>query len=36
MCIRDSYYPAANNGREDAIVMAMELLTDDISKMPPL
>ena len=33
---RPRYYPAANNGREDAIVMAMELLTDDISKMPPL
>ena len=23
---RPRYYPAANNGREDAIVMAMELL----------
>ena len=25
---RPRYYPAANNGREDAIVMAMELLGD--------
>lgn len=25
---RPRYYPAANNGREDAIVMAMELLPD--------
>jgi [ribosomal protein S18]-alanine N-acetyltransferase len=33
---RPRYYPAANNGREDAIVMAMELLGDDISRMPPL
>ena len=33
---RPRYYPAANNGREDAIVMAMELLSDDIAKMPPL
>ena len=33
---RPRYYPAANNGREDAIVMAMELLGDDIAKMPPL
>ncbi|MEG2942158.1 MAG: ribosomal protein S18-alanine N-acetyltransferase [Thermomonas sp.] len=33
---RPRYYPAANNGREDAIVMAMELLSDDVSRMPPL
>ena len=28
---RPRYYPAANNGREDAIVMAMELLSDDVT-----
>ena len=33
---RPRYYPTANHGREDAIVMAMELLSDDISRMPPL
>lgn len=33
---RPRYYPAANHGREDAIVMAMELVTGDIEKMPPL
>ena len=33
---RPRYYPAANNGREDAIVMAMELMQDDITRMPPL
>lgn len=33
---RPRYYPAANNGREDAIVMAIELLNADIDKMPPL
>ena len=33
---RPRYYPAADHGREDAIVMAMELLGDDIAKMPPL
>lgn len=33
---RPRYYPAPGNGREDAIVMAMELLGDDIAKMPPL
>lgn len=33
---RPRYYPAASQGREDAIVMAMELLTGDIEKMPPL
>lgn len=33
---RPRYYPAANNGREDALVMAMELVDDDISVMPPL
>ena len=33
---RPRYYPAANNCREDALVMAMELLPDDIAKMPPL
>lgn len=33
---RPRYYPAAGHGREDAIVMAMELLSGDIDKMPPL
>jgi ribosomal-protein-alanine N-acetyltransferase len=33
---RPRYYPATGNGREDAIVMAMELLADDIARMPPL
>lgn len=33
---RPRYYPAVNHGREDAIVMAMELLAGDIEKMPPL
>ncbi len=33
---RPRYYPAAGNGREDAIVMAMELVGDDIARMPPL
>ena len=33
---RPRYYPTANHGREDAIVMAMELLVGDIEKMPPL
>ena len=33
---RPRYYPTANHGREDAIVMAMELLASDIEKMPPL
>ncbi len=33
---RPRYYPAAEHGREDAIVMAMELVTGDIEKMPPL
>ena len=33
---RPRYYPAAGNGREDAIVMAMELVADDIARMPPL
>ncbi len=33
---RPRYYPAANNGREDALVMAMEMLPDDIARMPPL
>lgn len=32
---RPRYYPAAH-GREDAIVMAMELLAGDIERMPPL
>jgi ribosomal-protein-alanine N-acetyltransferase len=32
---RPRYYPA-HDGREDAIVMAMELLPDDITRMPPL
>lgn len=33
---RPRYYPAADNGREDALVMAMELVDDDIDTMPPL
>ncbi len=32
---RPRYYPAAN-GREDALVMAVELVADDIDTMPPL
>lgn len=32
---RPRYYPA-HNGREDAIVMARELLPDDAQRMPPL
>lgn len=32
---RPRYYPAAD-GREDALVMAMELVADDIETMPPL
>ena len=32
---RPRYYPA-HDGREDAIVMARELVADDISRMPPL
>jgi ribosomal-protein-alanine N-acetyltransferase len=32
---RPRYYPAAS-GREDALVMAMELVDEDISVMPPL
>ena len=32
---RPRYYPA-DNGREDALVMAMELVDDDITRMPPL
>lgn len=32
---RPRYYPAAQ-GREDALVMAMELVDDDIVTMPPL
>ncbi|TDK19441.1 ribosomal-protein-alanine N-acetyltransferase [Luteimonas aestuarii] len=32
---RPRYYPA-RDGREDAIVMAMELLPDDIERMPAL
>ena len=32
---RPRYYPA-HAGREDAIVMAMELLADDVGRMPPL
>ncbi|MGJ4729667.1 ribosomal protein S18-alanine N-acetyltransferase [Luteimonas sp. SDU101] len=32
---RPRYYPA-HDGREDAIVMARELVADDISTMPPL
>jgi ribosomal-protein-alanine N-acetyltransferase len=33
---RPRYYPATGHGREDAIVMAMELLSGDIDKMPSL
>ena len=32
---RPRYYPA-QDGREDAIVMAMELLDDEVQRMPPL
>ncbi|MHC9085618.1 ribosomal protein S18-alanine N-acetyltransferase [Luteimonas sp. RIT-PG2_3] len=32
---RPRYYPA-HEGREDAIVMAMELIDDDVVTMPPL
>lgn len=32
---RPRYYPAAQ-GREDALVMAMELVGDDVETMPPL
>ncbi|TWH03608.1 ribosomal-protein-alanine N-acetyltransferase [Pseudoxanthomonas taiwanensis J19] len=32
---RPRYYPA-HNGREDALVMAMELVSGDIDRMPPL
>ena len=32
---RPRYYPAGN-GREDALVMAMELVGEDIATMPPL
>lgn len=32
---RPRYYPA-HHGREDAIVMAMELLPDDLARMPSL
>ena len=32
---RPRYYPAVQ-GREDAIVMAMELVAGDVEKMPPL
>ena len=32
---RPRYYPA-ENGREDALVMALELLDDDLQRMPPL
>ncbi|WP_449468376.1 ribosomal protein S18-alanine N-acetyltransferase [Stenotrophomonas humi] len=32
---RPRYYPT-ENGREDALVMAMELVADDITTMPPL
>lgn len=32
---RPRYYPSAD-GREDALVMAMELLGEDIDRMPPL
>ena len=32
---RPRYYPS-KDGREDALVMAMELVGDDITRMPPL
>lgn len=32
---RPRYYPAAD-GREDALVMAIELVADDVQTMPPL
>lgn len=32
---RPRYYPAAD-GREDALVMAIELVSEDIDRMPPL
>ena len=32
---RPRYYPA-RDGREDALVMAIELVAGDIEKMPPL
>lgn len=32
---RPRYYPA-RDGREDALVMAMELMSDDVTRMPPL
>ncbi len=32
---RPRYYPAGS-GREDALVMAMELVDEDIARMPPL
>jgi len=32
---RPRYYPSAD-GREDALVMAIELVADDIDRMPPL
>ena len=32
---RPRYYPS-KDGREDALVMAMELVGEDISRMPPL
>ena len=32
---RPRYYPA-RDGREDALVMAIELVADDITTMPPL
>ncbi|MET1163096.1 MAG: ribosomal-protein-alanine N-acetyltransferase, partial [Pseudoxanthomonas sp.] len=32
---RPRYYPA-RDGREDALVMAMELVGEDVTRMPPL
>lgn len=32
---RPRYYPS-HHGREDALVMAMELLDDEVNRMPPL
>ena len=34
--VKRRYRDPAKRGREDAIVMAMELLSGDIDKMPPL
>jgi len=33
---RPRYYPAPDNGREDALVMAIEWVDEDLQVMPPL